>query len=209
MSLELTRITNISLTVNPGEVAVVAGTSGSGKSTLLSIAGLLLNPDEGSVKIGGVDATALNDRARSTLRANNIALIFQGANLFPSLTAREQLHLVAHIRGELNDAAKHRAEDLLETVGLSHRADHLPSRLSGGERQRVGIARALMSQPTVLLVDEPTAALDPERSQSVMELLFAQTAAQQTATVLVTHDLHLVEGQGIRLRLDRGILVAP
>ena len=177
----------ISLSVEPGEVVALTGASGSGKSTLLAVAALLLRPDSGTVTVAGEDATGLSDAQRTRLRRDHIGIVYQAASLFPSLTAREQVRLVAHIAGSLDAAAKERADELLDLVGLTDRADARPAELSGGERQRVGIARALMGSPSVLLADEPTAALDAERGVAIMDLLTRNATALGIATVVVTH----------------------
>lgn len=176
----------ISLSVEPGEVVALTGASGSGKSTLLAVAALLLRPDSGKVTVAGVEATDLSDAERTRLRRDHIGIVYQAASLFPSLTAREQVRLVAHISGNLNDTTKN-ADELLERVGLTDRADARPAELSGGERQRVGIARALMGSPSVLLADEPTAALDAERGVAIMDLLTENATSMGIATVVVTH----------------------
>ena len=177
----------ISLSVEPGEVVALTGASGSGKSTLLAVAALLLRPDSGKVTVAGVEATDLSDAERTRLRRDHIGIVYQAASLFPSLTAREQVRLVAHISGNLNDTTKKRADELLERVGLTDRADARPAELSGGERQRVGIARALMGSPSVLLADEPTAARDAERGVAIMDLLTENATSMGIATVVVTH----------------------
>lgn len=184
----LTILDETHLEVSPGELVTVSGRSGSGKSTLLAVAGLLRRPDAGEVTIDERPTAALNGRARTALRRDSIAIVFQAAQLFPSLTVAQQLDLVAHVRGHLDGEARRRARDLLGRLGLGDRLDHLPPRLSGGERQRVGIARALMGNPSVLLADEPTAALDPQRSRDVMELLATETHRRGLATVVVIHD---------------------
>jgi len=184
----LTILDGARLDVGARELVAVTGRSGSGKSTLLAVAGLLRRPDHGEVTIGGRPTSQLRGRARTGLRRDAIALVFQAPQVFPSLTAVQQLELVAHIRGELDGRARRRARELLERVGLADRADTLPGHLSGGERQRVGIARALMGDPAVLLADEPTASLDPERSREVMELLAAETHRRGLAAVVVVHD---------------------
>lgn len=178
----------VSLGVAPGEVVTISGRSGSGKSTLLAVAGLLRRPDSGSVRLAGREADELDDRRRTRLRRDEIGIVYQTAELFPSLTAVQQLELVAHIGGGLDDAARARARDLLEEVGLGHRLAHRPGKLSGGERQRVGIARALMNEPSVLLADEPTASLDPERGRLIMDLLTSEARSRDLATVIVSHD---------------------
>ena len=180
-------LAGVSLRVEPGEVVAITGASGSGKSTLLAVAGLLRRPDAGVVRIDDVDVTDASRRDRTRLRRDSIGLVLQSSSLFPSLTALEQVELVAHMAGRLDRAAKARAADLLAEVGLGDRLDHRPAELSGGERQRVGIARALMNEPSVLLADEPTAALDAERGRAVMELLAAEARRRQVATVVVTH----------------------
>lgn len=178
---------DVSLSIAPGEVVALTGASGSGKSTLLAVAALLQRPDSGSVVIDGQDASDLEESARTRIRRQQIGVVYQSASLLPSLTALEQLELVAHIDGRLDDASRRRARELLVTVGLEHRLDARPAQLSGGERQRVGIARALMNSPAVLLADEPTAALDAERGHAIMELLTEQATQNNAATLVVTH----------------------
>src|SRR5699024_6647712 len=150
-------------TVATGEIVVISGDSGSGKSTLLTVAGLLRKPDHGEVRLVGTPTSDLSERQRTTLRRDHLAFVYQSANLLPSLTALEQLQLVGHIRGERPSAIRDRALGLLDDLGIGGRADQLPAELSGGERQRVGIARALMGSPQVLIADEPTTSLDPDR----------------------------------------------
>jgi len=176
------------ISVAAGEIVAVTGPSGSGKSTLLAVAGLLLRPATGLVAIGGVDAVTLSDRERSRLRGRSIGIVYQAANLLPSLTAREQVEVVAHVNGRLDRAARSRAVHLLTRVGLEDRLDAQPGELSGGERQRVALARALMMEPSVLLADEPTASLDPARGAEVMGLLLEEASRLGAATLLVTHD---------------------
>ena len=196
----------IDLAVNAGELVAVTGRSGSGKSTLLAIAGLLRRPDAGTVRIAGTDASMLSSRARTALRRDHLAFVYQSANLFPALTAAEQLELVGHIRGERRASARERARGLLGELGLAERADQLPNQLSGGERQRVAVARALMADPKVLLADEPTSSLDPELAAEVSELLATQTRARGLATVLVTHGDAPLAWADRRLDLGDGAL---
>ncbi|MFZ3453394.1 ABC transporter ATP-binding protein [Arthrobacter sp. 7Tela_A1] len=176
---------NVSLSVEPGELVAVVGPSGAGKSSLLAVAGALATPDSGLVTVNGTDLSSLSKAARATFRLKNIGFVFQSGNLIPALNAAEQLELVhrmAKMGGTFNP------HDLLDAVGMGHKLKSRPDQLSGGERQRVGIARALVSQPTLLLVDEPTAALDRKRSQDVVALLAKETHEQGVATVMVTHD---------------------
>ena len=176
------------LQVGAGEVVSVSGRSGSGKSTLLAIAGLLRRPQQGTVTLQGRDANAMSERERTRARRDLIGIIYQSAELFPSLSAIQQLELVAHISGSLDAAARERAGSLLGIVGLGDRRDNLPGKPSGGERQRVGVARALMNEPSILLADEPTASLDPDRGREIMELITAEARRRNLAAVVVTHD---------------------
>ena len=180
-----------SVTVMPGELVAVVGPSGSGKSTLLAIIGGLLTPDEGAVRVGGVDVAALPRGARARYRATKVGFVFQSLNLVPFLTARENLLLMASFAGIPKPVARRRAGTLLAALGLAGRERDLPGRLSGGEQQRVAIARALIHEPAVLLADEPTASLDTERGQAVVELLAREVRRRQTAGLLVTHDLRM------------------
>lgn len=202
----LTILDGASLSVARGELVAVFGESGSGKSTLLAVAGLLRTPTSGSVFVDGRDAGALSDKARTKLRGDAIGLVFQQASLFPSLTALEQLELVAHIAGGRASAARDRATDLLSSLGLERRLHARPAQLSGGEQQRVGIARALMREPAVVLADEPTAALDDERGRDVIARMEAAAADAGIATVLVTHNRTQVGASVRSLTLSGGAL---
>ncbi|MFI9274215.1 ABC transporter ATP-binding protein [Kitasatospora sp. NPDC052896] len=198
----LTALDRVSLEVGPGEFTAVAGPSGSGKSSLLAVAATLLRPDSGQVLIDGQDAGALGDRARTALRRAKLGIVFQQSNLLASLTALEQLLVLADVRGERVREARARAAELLDSVGLSGgKQQRRPHQLSGGERQRVNIARALFGRPSVLLVDEPTSALDHERGARIVELLGEVTRTHRTATVMVTHDRALLD------RADRVLLM--
>jgi putative ABC transport system ATP-binding protein len=178
----------VNLRVDPGEFLSLVGPSGSGKSSLLAVAATLVEPTAGLVTIGGVDAGGLSGAERTSLRRDRIGIIFQQPNLLPSLTALEQLVIRDHLRGMSVRAAARRAAALLDLVGLAPAAGKRPHQLSGGQRQRVNIARALMGDPAVLLVDEPTAALDQERSEAIVRLLRRVTDEFGVATVMVTHD---------------------
>ncbi len=196
----------IDLRVAAGEVLVVTGASGSGKSTLLAVAGLLRRADSGEVLIAGQATAGLGERGRTELRRREIAIVYQSANLLPALTALEQLELVGHINRERRGDARARAGELLAELGLADQGNQLSGRMSGGERQRVGIARALMSRPSVLLADEPTASLDRELSGQISRLLAEQTAAHGLATVIVSHDEVPLAHAHRHLHLDRGLL---
>ena len=180
---------NVSLDVFAGELVAIVGPSGAGKSSLLAVSGALTTPTSGTVRIGDQDLgkTSLSDLSR--IRRERIGFVFQSGNLIPALRSIDQLRLpltfgkVANPRDPL---------ELLKDVGMDHKAKRRPHELSGGERQRVGIARALMTQPQLLLVDEPTAALDRQRSQDVVAILARETHQHGVATVMVTHDHHVL-----------------
>lgn len=182
----------VNLTVQAGQMVSLVGPSGSGKSSLLAVAATLVRPTGGQVLIDGTDAIGLGDRERTALRREAIGIIFQQPNLLPSLTAAEQLIIGDHLRGRSAKAAEAEAAKMLDVVGLASSADKRPHQLSGGQRQRVNIARALMGRPKVLLVDEPTAALDHERSDSIVRLLRRVTDEFGVGTVMVTHDTEFV-----------------
>ena len=185
-------VDDVTLTIEPGEVVVLLGASGSGKSSLLALAGGLVTPTAGTVRIGDTDLVAASRKERDAVRRDRVGLVFQSANLFGSLSALDQLLLVAHIEGEPPARHRDRAMALLGEVGIADRADRRPHELSGGERQRVGIARALFTEPDVLLADEPTAALDTERTREVAALLARETHDHGVATMIATHDPEVV-----------------
>ena len=189
----VTALDHVDLNVTPGEFVAVVGPSGSGKSSLLAVAGGLQRPTSGTVHIADTELTALSDKERTAARRRHIGFVFQQSNLLASLTVREQLLLPLHIDGRLDAAARARADELIEAVGLTHRAGSRPHQLSGGERQRTGLARALMTSPAVLLVDEPTSALDRVRSAEAVRLIAEQNHERGTATDMVTHDTAIID----------------
>ncbi|WP_330333442.1 ABC transporter ATP-binding protein [Streptomyces sp. NBC_00536] len=195
----LTALDAVRLEVPAGTLTAVVGPSGSGKSSLLAVAATLVTPDSGKVVVAGEDTAALGAADKARLRRERIGIVFQQPNLLPSLTAAEQLQVMAHLSGRPSRQLRRRALELLDAVGLSDKADRRPHQLSGGQRQRVNIARALMNEPSVLLVDEPTSALDHERGAAVLDLLVTLTRERSTATVLVTHDHAHLE------RMDRTV----
>lgn len=180
----VTALDDVNLEVAPGELVAIVGPSGAGKSSLLAVAGGLTQPTSGSVVLRDIDLTATPQRQLAEIRRNQIGFVFQSSNLLPSLTALDQLRLMSTITGRPGRDPN----ELLESVGMAHRAGKRPGQLSGGERQRVGIARALVTDPAVLLVDEPTAALDRARSHEVVQLLADETHRAGVATIMVTHD---------------------
>jgi putative ABC transport system ATP-binding protein len=187
---QVAALDGVDLAVSPGELVAIVGPSGAGKSSLLAVAGGLTQPTTGSVVVEGIELTELSSRALATFRRDHVGFVFQSGNLVPALTAIDQLRLVEKITGR---RAATSPAALLEAVGMAAHADRRPGRLSGGERQRVGIARALVASPSVLLVDEPTAALDRRRSHEIVQLLARQTHEFSVATVMVTHDHDVLE----------------
>jgi putative ABC transport system ATP-binding protein len=196
---------DVSLTVMPGEFLAVVGPSGSGKSSLLAIAGALSRPDRGTVRVHGTDLGALSKGAAARFRLREIGFVFQSGNLLPALTSVDQLRLAGRLAGN----RRVDTEALLASVGMAHRAGHRPGQLSGGERQRVGIARALVNAPSLLLVDEPTAALDRRRSHEVVQLLAQRAHAANVAVVMVTHDRDVLEYCDRIVEMVDGRLGAP
>ncbi|WAL66415.1 ABC transporter ATP-binding protein [Amycolatopsis cynarae] len=176
----------VNLEVAPGEFVAVVGPSGAGKSSLLAVAGGLTLPTSGEVTVAGHDMTVSGKRARTTLRREHVGFVFQSGNLLPALTAEDQLRLPGRFGRKRRGTRD--PKQLLAQVGMADKANRRPHQLSGGERQRVGIARALATDPDLLLVDEPTAALDRVRSQDVAELLAREAKEFGVATVMVTHD---------------------
>lgn len=200
----LTALDAVGLTVPAGTTTAVVGPSGSGKSSLLAVAATLVTPDRGRVLVAGTETGALGRAERAALRRREIGIVFQQPNLLPSLTALEQLQVMADMEGRRRHGTDgDRARELLAAVGLAGQTHRRPHQLSGGQRQRVNIARALMNEPSVLLVDEPTSALDHERGAAVLDLLLCLTRERGTATVLVTHDRdHLAGVDAVREMTD-------
>jgi putative ABC transport system ATP-binding protein len=193
----VTAVHEASMQVSQGEFVSLLGPSGSGKTTLISMIGGLLTPTSGAIRVGAVDVSDLDSRALTAFRAERVGFVFQSANLVPFLTARENLLWVAGLRREKGRAARksagQRADQLLDELGLSARAGNVPEKLSGGERQRVAIGRALMNDPDLVLVDEPTAALDTEMGRQVVQLLRREIKDRGKTGIMVTHDLRMVE----------------
>ncbi|MBZ6084340.1 ABC transporter ATP-binding protein [Streptomyces olivaceus] len=205
----LTALDRVTLEVPGGGLTAVVGPSGSGKSSLLAVAATLITPDSGTVAVDGTDTTGLSRGELAGLRRHRIGIVFQQPNLLPSLTAAEQLQVMARLDGRRPRAARGRALELLDAVGLADHAGRRPHQLSGGQRQRVNIARALMNDPGVLLVDEPTSALDHERGAAVVDLITRLTRERGTATVLVTHDRAQLAAADRVARLHDGRLSPP
>ncbi|GGM55133.1 ABC transporter ATP-binding protein [Dactylosporangium sucinum] len=182
----------VDLGVAPGEAVAVMGPSGSGKSTLLNLVAGLDRPTDGTVRVAGTDLGGLSETGLARFRRRHIGIVFQFFHLLDDLTARDNVLLPAQLAGVPRRAALARAGELLDALGIAHRADAYPARLSGGERQRVAIARALVNRPPLLLADEPTGAVDTESGARVAELLHELNRDGQTL-LLVTHDAALAD----------------
>ena len=193
----------VDLDVRRGEMLALVGPSGSGKTTLLNCLSGLDSFDDGKVIVDGADLAEMSDRQRTAYRSRNMGFVFQAFNLLPVLTAVENVEIPLLLAGVGGGEAHQRALDMLETLGLAHRAKHRPDQLSGGEQQRVAVARALVHQPAVVWADEPTGNLDTEVTQVIVELLWRMNQGGQTI-VLVTHNPQVAERAGRVLRMRDG-----
>jgi len=181
-------IRDVNFETRPGEFIAIVGPSGSGKTTLLAMIGGLLTPTSGSIVVNGRDIARLRGSGLVRYRRESVGFVFQANNLVPYLTARENMLLVQAITGHDRTSARRRADQLLEELGISSRANALATELSGGERQRVAIGRALMNDPELVLVDEPTASLDSQRGRQVVQSLIAEVRSRDKLGIMVTHD---------------------
>lgn len=206
---EVVAVDDVDLVVDD-EMLVLMGPSGSGKTTLLSLAGALLPPTAGQVRVGGEDVGSLDAGGLARFRREQVGFVFQNVNLVPFLTARENLLVVRELGGGRRDrGARDRADQLLEELGLADRAGSLPAQLSGGQRQRVAIGRALMNDPALVLVDEPTSALDSHLGRQVMELLREEVTGRGVSAVVVTHDDLVTEYGDRTVHMHDGSLTDP
>ncbi len=207
---QVVALNDVDLSVGDDELLILMGPSGSGKTTLLTVAGALLSPTAGTVLVGGEDISNLDSKGLARFRREQVGFVFQSVNLVPFLTARENLLAVRELgRGRSGKAARRRADQLLDELGLADRANNLPSQLSGGQRQRVAIGRALMNEPSLVLVDEPTAALDSQLGRQVMDLLRREVKDRGVAAVVVTHDERLLDFGDRTLHILDGNLTDP
>ena len=203
---EITVLKGVDVDLLPGELTLLMGPSGSGKTTLLSILGCILSATTGSLSIAGEQAVGLDAEGLADLRRRNIGFVFQQYNLFPTMTAHENVLIALDVRGVPLPDPKQSARVALEEVGLSHRIDTFPKKLSGGEKQRVAIARSLAGAPAVILADEPTAALDSENGKAVMELLATVSKDPTRAVLAVTHDHRTLKYADRIIRIEDGII---
>ena len=197
----------LDLQIPSGEFLALMGPSGSGKSTLLNLIGGLDRPTQGAVTVGGQRIDSMSDRKLAAWRARHVGLVFQFYNLMPVLNARKNVELPLLLTKLSAAERKKRAAIALDVVGLSHRLGHFPRQLSGGEQQRVGIARAIVTDPTLLLCDEPTGDLDRKAGDEVLDLLHALNTEQGKTIIMVTHDQIAADRASRTLHLDKGRLV--
>jgi putative ABC transport system ATP-binding protein len=198
----------INLSLKGGELTLLMGPSGSGKTTLLSVLGCMLSPTGGTVQIRGRSTTGLNAEQLAEVRRENVGFVFQSYHLFPTLTAAENVRLALDVRGDRSLEAREKANKALATVGLAHKANAFPRALSGGEQQRVAVARAIVGDASVILADEPTAALDSENGQAVMTVLAEIAKDPARAMFIVTHDPRIMPFADRILRIEDGRIVS-
>lgn len=205
--VEVPALRGLSLKVEPGEFLAVMGPSGSGKSTAMNMIGCLDIPTKGSVLLEGQNIASLSERELSRIRGRKIGFVFQSHNLYPTLTALENVQLPMRIHEFGEEKIWDRSEELLELVGLSDRAHHYPSQLSGGQSQRVAIARALSTDPALILADEPTGNLDTEAGKEVLDI-FSTLNARGVTVVMITHDEKIAARASEIVRMVDGRLAA-
>jgi len=205
-SEEIHVLGGLNLSIPRGEFLALMGPSGSGKSTLLNLIGGLDRPSEGKVEVGDERIDKLSDRKLAAWRARHVGLVFQFYNLMPVLNAQKNVELPLLLTPLSKAQRKQQASTALEVVGLSHRKSHYPRQLSGGEQQRVGIARAIATDPTLLLCDEPTGDLDRKAGDEILDLLQALNSEQGKTIIMVTHDIHAAARASRTLYLNKGQL---
>lgn len=196
----------IDLHIDRGEVVSIVGPSGAGKTTLLQIIGTLDKPDTGTVRVDGIDTTTLSQKAMADFRNRHLGFVFQFHQLLPEFTAIENIMIPAYIAGTSQKAAKQRANELLQFMGLTDRANHKPSELSGGEKQRVAVARALVNSPAVILADEPSGSLDTKNKEELHQLFFDLRNQFGQTFVIVTHDETLATITDRTIHMRDGLL---
>lgn len=200
---------DVSLAIDKGDFVSLMGASGSGKSTLLNLIAGIDKPTSGTIHVAGTDITSLSRTQLAHWRANHVGYIFQLYNLIPVLTAYENIEMPLLLLPLSRAERQKRVEIALEAVSLTDRADHYPRQLSGGQEQRVGIARAIVADPAVVVADEPTGDLDAETTEQILQLLQRLNAELGTTLLMVTHDLRSASIARRQLRLEKGVLLEP
>ena len=196
----------VDLDVHSGELLMLMGPSGSGKTTLLSIMGCILTATSGSVRVAGREVSSLREKDLPAIRLEHIGFVFQGFNLFPTLTAGENVELMLDLKKTPAAKAKQRAHELLDQIGLGDKYDAFPADLSGGQKQRVAIARALAGDPRIILADEPTAALDSHTGRNVMQQMTELAHQRGRAVVIVTHDARVLDFADRIVKIEDGTI---
>jgi putative ABC transport system ATP-binding protein len=201
-------LNGVNLTIAGGELTLLMGPSGSGKTTLLSVLGCMLTPTSGVVRIHGQSTAGLRPEELAKCRRDHIGFVFQSYHLFPTLTAVDNVRIALDIRGETSEQSTKAAMKVLAIVGLAHKTGSYPRELSGGEQQRVAIARAIVGDPSVVLADEPTAALDAENGRAVMSVLVQIAKDPRRGVLVVTHDPRIVEFGDRIVRIEDGSITS-
>jgi putative ABC transport system ATP-binding protein len=204
---QIRALKGVDLALKGGQLTLLMGPSGSGKTTLLSILGCMLTPTEGTVRVRGDSIAGKNPEDLAKLRRENIGFVFQSYHLFPTLTAADNVRLALDVRGETGRDAADKSRGALARVGLSNKTRNYPRQLSGGEQQRVAIARAVVGEPSVILADEPTAALDTENGKAIMAILAAIAKDPGRGVLVVTHDPRLVPFADRIIHIEDGLIV--
>ena len=204
---QIRALKGVDLALKGGQLTLLMGPSGSGKTTLLSILGCMLTPTEGTVRVRGDSIAGKNPEDLAKLRRENIGFVFQSYHLFPTLSAADNVRLALDVRGETGKDAANKSRAALDRVGLSSKTRNYPRQLSGGEQQRVAIARAVVGDPSVILADEPTAALDTENGKAIMGILATIAQDPGRGVLVVTHDPRLVPFADRIIYIEDGLIV--